>query len=1010
MRALRAVLLVSCFLSVPALVLAQSTITGVVTDTSGAVLPGVSVEASSDVIIEKVRTAVTDGSGQYRIVDLRPGTYTVTFTLAGFNTYKREGLELRGDFVATVNGEMRVGTLEETVTVTGESPIVDVQSARRQQALNNELIEALPTAQGFAAIATLMPSFIISGGGNNNVQLNTGMIVFGGRGGRGNEGIAQTDGIGTGAAINGGGVSGYGRLDTTEEVVMTSTGGLGDVEVGGPIVNLIPRIGGNRFEHRFQGSGLSGGMQASNYTERLRTAGLRTPAQTRYQWDTSLSNSGPVIRDRLWFFYSTRYQGNANTIPGMFYNLNAGDPTKWLYAPDFSRPAQTSDAGTFTPTLRLTWQPTQKHRIGLFWDAGGFKIDRRNYPYTGVNATNAPETGTINPGNGSSRLQQAKWTATLTQVLLLEAGLGTYQQNWNGRESPQNNRDLIRIVEQCTAGCPANGDIAGLTYRGQNWNADWMSPNRWYTSASYVTGSHNAKVGYMGVLHINKSFPHTNNHNLQYRFNNGVPNQLTQNLFPYRTEERTRYDALYVQDQWTRGRMTLQGALRWDHAWSYYPAQQIGPTRFLPAGLVVPDTKGVLGYHDINPRMGFAYDLFGNGKSAVKLFAGRYLEAAVNGNGNYSELRPINRIANNVTRTWTDANNNFNPDCDLMNGSTQDLRASGGDFCGQWSNTSFGREVPILSYDEQILKGWYNRPADWQITASVQQEIAPRVSLEVGYTRRWLQNFTVTDNRAVSASDFTRFSITAPRDPRLPGGGGYVVEGLYDVNPNKFGQVDNYRTYAPAYGDVSQTYNGVDVNISARLRGGFQVQGGTSTGQTVIDSCGVRDVLPEQVSMGASSQGGIAYNPLNPYCHNAPGITTRATAAGSYIVPRVDVQIAATFTSSPGVPLQANWNVPTAVAAQTLGRPLSGQALFATVNLLEPGEMRSPRINIFDLRFGKILRLGRTRANVALDLYNILNLDTELTQNFTFVPGGQWLVPTEVLTARTGKITLQVDF
>jgi hypothetical protein len=751
-------------------------------------------------------------------------------------------------------------------------------------------------------------------------------------------------------------------------------------------------------------------MQGSNYSKSLQDAGLRTPAQTRYQWDTSLSHSGPVVRDKLWFYYATRYQGNANTIPGMFYNKNAGDPTKWLYDPDLSRPAQTSDAGTITPTLRLTWQVSQKHRLGLFWDAGGFKLDRRNYPYTGISATNAPETGTINPGNGSSRLQQVKWTSTMTTRLLLEAGLGTYQQNWNGRESPGNNRDLIRVVEQCSAGCAANGNIAGLTYRGQNWNADWMAPNRAYASATYVTGAHNMKAGYMGVLHINKSFPHTNNHNLQYRLNNGVPNQLTQNLLPYRTEERTRYDALYVQDQWTRGRMTLQGALRWDHSWSYYPAQQIGPTRFLPAGLSVPDTKGVLGYHDISPRMGMTYDVFGNGKSAIKLFAGRYLEAAVNGNGNYSELRPINRISNNVTRTWTDANNNFTPDCDLMIGTAQDLRASGGDFCGAQSNTTFGQEVPILSYDEQILKGWYNRPADWQLTATLQQEILPRISVEVGYTRRWLQNFTVTDNLAVAPSDFTQFSVTAPSDPRLPGGGGYVVAGLYDVNPLKFGQTDNYRTYAPAYGNVSQMYNGVDVNVSARLRNGFQIQGGTSTGQTVIDSCDVRDKLPEQVSTGASSQGGIPYNPLNPYCHNAPGVTTRATAASSYVVPKIDVQLAATFTSSPGVPLQANWNVPSATAALTLGRPLSGNAPNAQVNLLEPGVMRSPRVNLLDFRFGKLLRFGNMRTNIALDLYNALNLDTVLTQNFTYVPNGQWLVPTEVLTARTAKLTLQLEF
>ena len=242
-----------------------------------------------------------------------------------------------------------------------------------------------------------------------------------------------------------------------------------------------------------------------------------------------------------------------------------------------------------TPTLRLTAQVTPRNKLSLFWDAGAFRFS--NPPSAG-SSTSSPETGTVQPGNGSSRLQQLKWTSTLTNRLLLEAGLGTYQQNWNGRERPGNDRSLIRVVEQCAGGCPDNGGIAGLTYRAQNWNTDYMSPNRWFTSATYVTGAHSMKVGYQGVFHWNTSFPSTNDHNLQYRFNNGVPNQLTQNLSPYRTDERTRYHALFAQDQWTRGKLTLQGALRYDHAWSYYPAQQIGPTRFLPEGLYFPETQG----------------------------------------------------------------------------------------------------------------------------------------------------------------------------------------------------------------------------------------------------------------------------------------------------------------------------------------------------------------------------------------------------------------------------------
>ena len=181
------------------------------------------------------------------------------------------------------------------------------------------------------------------------------------------------------------------------------------------------------------------------------------------------------------------------------------------------------------------------------------------------------------------------------------------------------------------------------------------------------------------------------------------------------------------------------------------PEAAIGPTNFLPQPLVFEKSKGVIGYHDIDPRMGLAYDVFGTGKTALKVNVGRYLEAAVNGNGNYSELLPERRIATNVTRTWTDANGNYSADCDLMVGTAQDLRAGGGDFCGAWSNLNFAKNVYSLSYDENILKGWYNRPSDWQIGATVQHEVLPRISVEVSYVRRWLQNFTVTDNRAVEA-------------------------------------------------------------------------------------------------------------------------------------------------------------------------------------------------------------------------------------------------------------------
>jgi len=252
--------------------------------------------------------------------------------------------------------------------------------------------------------------------------------------------------------------------------------------------------------------------------------------------------------------------------------------------------------------------------------------------------------------------------------------------------------------------------------------------------------------------------------------------------------------------------------------------------------------------------------------------------------------------------------------------------------------------------------------------------------------------------------------VVAPLDPRLPGGGGYTVGPIYNVNPDKFGVTDDFRTYSPAYGKVSQVYNGVDFSVNARLRNGLQLQAGTSTGQTVVDACEVRDKLPEQVSTGAPSAGGIPYNPANPFCHIAPGVTTRLTSAGSYIVPKADVQVSFALTSSPGVPLEANWNIPNSVARQWLGRDLSGSAPNIAVNLLAPDQMRSDRVNILDFRIGKVMRFGGHRALFAVDLFNALNLDTVLTNSFTYDPTGAWLVPQEVLTARTAKITVQYDF
>jgi hypothetical protein len=1028
-------LLLFALLLLPAFAQAQTTLAGVVRDASGAVLPGVTVEASSPALIEKVRSATTDGTGQYRITELTPGTYTVTYTLPGFTRVVREGLNLTGSGVITIDIELRVGGLEETITVTGETPVVDVQSTRRETVLNNEVIRTLPATRSYTGILSNIPSLMPTGG--VGAEINPGQINrFTAHGGRQNEGRITVNGLLLTEPGAGAGVSSLAYdVANVDEIQVLVSGGLGEAETGGPIMNLVPRSGGNTFRGSAFYSGAGEWSRSNNVDDQLRSIGILEPSALINAFDVNGSLGGPILRDRLWFFGTARTFGQTTGVSGAYANLFAGDPTHWDYARD-ERVATRNASRYDVYSVRLTEQVTARNRVSfsqenqyrcqgstLTESGSGCRARAADWIAVGT-ATSSPESY---PGYHDLPyyVTQATWSSPVSSRMLVDAGFSRFHYRFAGfgQVPPDGLTDLIPVTEQSTIYGLANFNYRGLYDPAGHAFADNDATSlQWRASAAYVTGSHNFKVGYLGSSLRQTSGRVANDSQLRYTFNNGVPVSFGYFIAPrWETTDRTMTAAFFAQDQWTLGRMTLQGAVRYDHAWSWSPAEGNGATAtsiFNPQLISFERTVSVKGYHDITPRMGVAYDVFGNGKTALKANLGKYLQSAQVG-GTYVVNNPAQKIVTRVTaRPWTDGNRNYQIDCNLADPQLQDNLASGGDRCAALGggNLNFGNPNPGLTIiDPAVLEGWGVRESDWQFGASVQQEVLPRVGVEVGYNRRWFQNFLVTDNLLVGPQDYQPWTLTAPLHPDLPDGGGYPVT-VYDPTPAAFARgARNFLTFETNFGPARTWYwHGVDVTVNARLRGGVTVQGGTSTGRGVQDRC------ETVVKIDSPDPRGCAVT--------EPWITA-ARGLASYTVPKVDVLVSATVRSlrttipflqannsaTNGASLAANYNVPNTVVQGLLGRLPSGTNPngTTTVNLVEPAQVYGDRVTQIDMRFAKIVRFGRTRTDLGLDLYNLLNTNDAAGYEQTFdyaTQGASWLRPSSIVPPRFVRVNVTLNF
>jgi hypothetical protein len=1032
----RSTVLALSILFLPTLAFAQATLAGAVRDSSGAILPGVTVEAASPALIERTRTAVTDGSGQYRITDLPPGTYAVTFTLSGFAPVKREGVTVSGTGVIPINIDLRVGTLAETITVSGEAPLVDTQTTRRESVINAETINALPITRNYGGILNATPGLTVQPGVNAN-ELMPSMSLFSAHGGQSTEGRVFVDGVSVNGPFGANSVTQFAfDVSNAQEMQVLVAGGLGESETGGPIANIVPRSGGNTFSGQAFYSGTTSRFQSNNIDSALSDAGIGKPPTVRKNWDSNFALGGPIRRDRLWFYGNLRSVGVAQVVAaGVKPNKFAGDATEWLYeaVPGIETRQVESKIDM---SGRLTSQVTRRNRLtfaytfqdrcqGSSLTANGGGCRQPGDGWIGapqLSETTAPEAGSGYMDQPTT-LTQFTYSSPISSRQLVDAALSrfAYGQIGFGAVPPDSTNGLIGVTERSN-----RYGRAGISYRAPfGWGVYDAVPWNWRSSWSYVTGAHSAKVGYQGTLMKYDWVSYTNPSLMRYFFNNAVPigvSYTTSSSFEY--ANRAAAHALFVQDQWTRGRLSLQGALRYDTVRSWMPAEHNGTdevTRFSPTPVRFDRTVSVRGYHDLTPRMGLAYDLFGDGRTAVKVNAGKYLAAAV-ADGIYSSNSPALQYVRTISgangRGWTDANGNYQVDCDLLDPASQDLTASGGDVCARLTggNLNFGSVVPNTIIDPDVLGGWGVRQYNWSFGASIQHAIVPRVSIDVGYNRRWWGNFLTTDNQLTSAGDYETWTLPVPDNPNLPGGGGGNASYVAITPAAAALGLRSYESLEKNFADPHTAYwHGVDVDATARIATRLNLQVGTTTGRGVRNSCDLWRALPELQGSNRSDACAVT----------EPWITSFRGLA-SYRVPTIDVQVSSTLRStrttaggengSNGTSLNANYQLPNSVVVQYLGRlPAGGLSSgTTTVNLAVPSSIYPPeRITQIDMRFAKVLRVAGRRLDAGVDLYNLLNANTATAFDQTYLysnNGATWLTPTAIMAPRLARFNVTLTF
>ena len=984
----RAAALVMALALLPQAAAAQSAIAGLVKDNTGAVLPGATVEAASPALIEGRRSVVTDGEGRFSIINLRPGLYNVTFALEGFSRVERQGIELPSNFTATVDATLNVGSVSETVTVTGESPIVDVQQAQRTQVLSSQLLESIVNSGSVWTQAMLVAGVRMTGADVGGTQYSTDLQLEA-HGASSLHNTYTLEGLSVdNASSDGSDNSNYWTQVANQEVVIETSGGSAEYSVGGVRMNMIPKDGGNTFHGTGYAGESSGAWQSDNFTDRVKNAGVTTIDLVDRIWDYSATVGGPIMKDKMWFHFSYRNWGNSLPTTDSFYD-------------DGRQYSSTGYIEGLVP--RITWQVTPRNKIAMHLERQGKNTGPHleccaKYPAVLLPSQkgNDPETATTYRAKDRPYgAHYIKWSSPINSKLLFEAGHSTSFLINGARYNPGIKADPFTPEWY---GHVRKTDID----RSLSWDApaplnmSTQINHEYGFAASYVTGSHTLKMGIQRKDAKDGRDTQANGDINTINYRSGVPDSVVVGNYPIVLDPRLNYDiGVFGQDRWAFKRFTLSPGVRVEWLNEGVREQHAPGGRFVPER-IFPEVKNVPAWGpDVSPRFGLAYDLFGNARTALKFSVGKYLTR------NMTTLAARSNPLAVITQSlpWSDR--------DLKGRSL----ATNGDNIVQDSEldltrlpSNFGvRQIDRLDPD---LKREYNV----ETALTMQHTLMRNISLSAGWYHRAFHNSYVDDNVLRSFADYRPIEVVSPYN-------GEIFTAYDLTSASKLSQVDTLVTN----GDRKTVYNGFELALEARLPGGGTILANSTIQRSLTDSCDQRDDpnllrfcdrfnLPDAYPVRFRSDFKLAASHSLPY----------------------RVQLSANLTSQPGRQegnlllvdelLPISWNISRTTRYTQegcAGRPCTPGALvipnMVQTSLVLPlapaGTARFlERQNQLNIGVKKIFRVRGIQYSAELDIYNMLNADTIMDERSANFGTATYALPSRILQGRLPRLAMRMNW